>query len=355
MRVPPTGEASTSGAPIVNGGGGGEGDDLPEPSAGAAGAPSDCDPIVFDDPALELTVRELTGVASGPLTSADVTELVDLVAPAVSSLRGVECLAALETLQIGPQPTSSALDLSPLAGLPKLNAIAIDRTHVESLAPLGTLAELVQLYLFQLPGTLDFAPLARSNQLEMLYLDGDIIDDLSPLGALNTLTYLNLSGCALSHPESISALTSLTDLTAPRVFTDVTPLATLTSLGRLRIGHGPIENFSALRTLGLLQYLDVSATDIDSLEPVASMPLLVNITAGRNRIRDLSPLERLQDLQIVVMVDNLIVDTSPLAKNPALGQGDFVYLDRNPFSCTEQAPSLSALSTRGVSLSSDCP
>jgi hypothetical protein len=357
-RLPSGGSGVSGGAPITMGGSS-NGGDAPLPAAGAGGEPApsapDCDPIVFDDAPLEQLVRDAAGKPSGALTSADVTSVLDIFTPPPSSLRGMECLTALRTFEITGPSGGLDIDLSPLAGLPELFAIALDRTPLQTLAPLGTLPKLEQLYLFQLPGSLDLRPLATSLRLQLLYLDGDAIQDLEPLGSVPTLTYLSMSGTALGRPESIAKLTSLTDLNAPRVFTDVTPLAALTSLGRLRIGHGPITNFSALRTLTQLQYLDVSGTGIDSLEPVASMTRLINLTAGRNRLHDLAPLARLHELVILVLVDNLVLDTTPLADNPGLGQGDFVYLDRNPFSCADESTTITNLSARGVTVTSDCP
>lgn len=330
-------------------------------SAGAAGAPEpepsavDCEPIVFEDAELELTVRSLVQRPTGALTAAAVAGLTDLVTPAITSLQGVQCLKDLTSLDIGSEPPGQVTDLSPLAGLKQLTSLSLNRNPVASLEPLGKLPSLRELFMVLIPVTLDLAPLAGAPRLAFLSLDRDTIVDLSPLARVPSLTTLNLRMAHVIHPEGIEGARSLLDLDAPGVFPDATPLSKLTQLQRLRIGNGgPVANISKLSTLVNLRHLDINGTGAGDLSAVSHMPQLVNLLAYGNGITDASPLAGLRQLGIVVLINNQLSDISPLARNPAFTQGDFVYLENNPLPCDTQAASLAALRSHGAVVSSDC-
>jgi internalin A len=367
--APPTGtggagpdhrDPGPGGVAPSNAGGANGGVDVGDSGAGGVAAEPeppqpDCDPIVFEDPELELTVRSLVARPTGALTALDVVGLTDLVTPSITSLKGVECLKELTSLDIGSQPPSQVTDLSPLAGLKQLATISLNRNPVASLEPLGKLPSLQELFMVVMPVTLDLAPLAGAPNLRFLSLDRDTIVDLAPLARVPTLTTLNLSMAHVTHPEGIEGARSLRDLNAPGVFQDATPLSKLTQLQRLRIGNGgPVANIAKLSTLVNLRHLDINGTGAGDLSAVSHMPQLVNLLAYGNGIRDVSPLAGLRQLGIVLLINNQISDISALAQNPAFTEGDFVYLENNPLPCAAQAASLEALRSHGAVVSSDC-
>ncbi|HYQ17314.1 MAG TPA: hypothetical protein VEQ58_16190, partial [Polyangiaceae bacterium] len=163
------GEASTNEGGEASANEGGEGGAVAEPPHG------DCDPIVFEDPELELAVRAELGNPTGPLRAADVQGFTQLVTPTITSLKGVECLLDLTALHIGSQPPSKVTDLSPLRGLKKLVDVDLDRNPLASLAPLGELPNLESLYMLKMPVPLDLAPLAGAPKLSNLLMQGDDI------------------------------------------------------------------------------------------------------------------------------------------------------------------------------------
>jgi hypothetical protein len=356
--APEGGEASAGAAGdaggAANAGAGGEASGN---AAGAAGQPpvDSCDPIVFDDAELELTVRTLLHKATGPLRPDDVAGFSDLTTESITSLKGVECLTDLTSLDVGSLPPGQIRDLGPLAALTKLETLSLARNPLASLEPLGNLPKLQTLYLFKVPVTLDLAPLAGAPALVYLDLEGDTLQSLAPLGSVPTLRELIVRSGTVIEPASIGAVTSLQSLDATGVFADAAPLASLTELQKLRIGHSGLANFSALSSLTKLKYLDASRSDVADIAAVASMTTLANVNLNGNQVSDVSPLGALPDLNLVVLVDNQIGDVAPLADNLGLGAGDFVYLGKNPFSCATEATHLQALAGRGADVVSDCP
>ena len=349
--------AGGSSGTLDEGGSASAGGDAP----GGAGADSSrpplpsCDPIVFEDPDVEFTLRGFLDKPSGVLHPADVVGLEVFGVSGVKSLRGVECLTDLQSLSIGELPLGGVTDLSLLAGLTKLRELDIGRNPIASLEPLGKLPELGALFASSIPGALDLAPLATAPKLATLYLQSDTVKDLKPLGSVATLRTLDFRSGVVIHPEGVSALTQLEDFDATAVFTDVAPLATLTHLKRLRISRKKIEHFAELETLVKLRFLDVSNTGVTSISPVSKLTALVELVAAGNHITQLEPLGALTQLDAVILVDNDLVDVSPLVQNPGFGAGDLLYVDRNPLSCSAQAINLQVLQARGVKVTSDCP
>ena len=329
-------------------------------TAGAAGAPAQpplpsCDPIVFEDPDVEFALRGYLNKPSGALHPADVVGLEFFSVSGVKSIRGVECLTALQSLSIGDLPFGSVTDLSPLASLNKLRELDIGRNPIASLEPLGKLPQLAALFASRIPVELDLTPLSTAPKLATLYLQADTVTDLKPLGGVATLRTLDFRSGVLVHPEGVSALTQLEDFDATSVFADVAPLAALTQLQKLRIPRKNIEHFADLKTLVNLRFLDISSTGITSISPVSHMPELVELVAAGNHITQTEPLGALTRLSEVILVDNDVVDLGPLVMNTAFGAGDFLYVNRNALGCDAQAINLQVLQARGVKVSSDCP
>jgi internalin A len=182
------------------------------------------------------------------------------------------------------------------------------------------------------------------------------VRDLSPLGSVPTLRTLKLRNGNLVQPESISVLTSLTELDATAVFDDVTPLAALTKLETLRIGERTISNFLSLGDLVDLRLLDISHTGVDTLVPVSAMKKLVNLQASGNHIQGVTELGQLFELNTVLLSDNYIHILSGLVGNGGVGLGDFVDVEQNPLWCDSlAAEELELLQSLGVEVRHDCP
>ncbi|MDP3446775.1 MAG: leucine-rich repeat domain-containing protein [Eubacteriales bacterium] len=197
------------------------------------------DVIVFDDDALEALVREAIGKPEGDITVANaeqVTELelsqmgVDKNQPYIHNLSALQHFKNLTYLGLGyaVQNANDSLlpvDLSPLAGLTKLESLQMGGLVIDDLSALSGLHNLMSLTVFNGEQPLDLMPLAGLTNLQALTLRNNQIVDVSALGGLDKLIYLDLEGNQIS---------------------DVTPLAGLTGLNRLFLSGNPISDYSAL-------------------------------------------------------------------------------------------------------------
>jgi hypothetical protein len=208
------------------------------PDAAVTQAPDDT-AIVFDDPALEASIREALGKPQGDITKADaqtLTELelsqqgVDPDQPYIHSLSALQYFTNLTYLGLGyavqnAQDPKAPVDLSVIAKLPNLESLQMAGVVIDDLSPLAKLDRLTSLTLFNGDQPLDLSPLAGLVNLEALTLRYNRISDLTPLSGLTKLRYLDLEGNQIS---------------------DVSPLAGLTGLERLYLTDNPISDFSPL-------------------------------------------------------------------------------------------------------------
>ena len=118
-------------------------------------------------------------------------------------------------------------NLSPLAGLVKLNYFLSWGNPISDVSPLAGLTQLEHLDICGADVS-DIAPLAKLTGLKELYLVGNAISDISPLAGLTHLTRLSL------EKNNIS---------------DVSPLSVLTNLKWLGLHHNSISDFSPLAAL----------------------------------------------------------------------------------------------------------
>ena len=175
------------------------------------------DVIVFDDAALEASIREALGKPEGDITRVD-----------------AETLTALELSKLGPDKSKPYIhSINALQYFTNLTYLGLGyavQNARDPLAPidLSVIANLENLESLQMAGVVidDLSPLANLNLLISLTLyNGDQPLDLSPLAGLIKLRYLDLEGNEIS---------------------DVTPLAGLTGLERLYLIDNPISDFSSL-------------------------------------------------------------------------------------------------------------
>ncbi|HWQ96481.1 MAG TPA: leucine-rich repeat domain-containing protein [Clostridia bacterium] len=208
------------------------------PDAAVTQAPDDT-AIVFDDPALEASIRETLGKPQGDITKADaqtLTELelsqqgVDPDQPYIHSLSALQYFTNLTYLGLGyavqnADDPLAPVDLSVIVKLPNLESLQMAGVVIDDLSPLAKLDRLTSLTLFNGDQPLDLSPLAGLVNLEALTLRNNRISDLTPLSGLTKLRYLDLEGNQIS---------------------DVSPLAGLTGLERLYLTDNPISDFSPL-------------------------------------------------------------------------------------------------------------
>ncbi len=89
---------------------------------------------------------------------------------------------------------------------------------------------------------------------------------------------------------------------------------------------------------------------------LANLTNLTTVYASYNAITSLTPLSGLPNLLALDVRGNAYTDITPLVNNAGIGSGDHVYVSLLASgACAAQAANLSALTTRGVNLTEDCP
>ena len=149
---------------------------------------------------------------------------------------------ATELKLLGDLLDNRISDLSPLAGLTKLESLWLSDNHVSDLSPLAGLTNLEKMYLGGNQIS-DLSPLAGLTNLTDLNIWGNKFTDLSPLAGLSKLEYLALGGNEISDVSSLKGLTNLWRLRLDNnQITDLSPLAGLTNLKFLKLSDNPIPD-----------------------------------------------------------------------------------------------------------------
>lgn len=198
--------------------------------------------IVFNDDVLEGLVREAMKKPEGAITAADaaaVTELdmqmqgVDPDQPYIHNLDALKYFVNLTYLGMGyavqnADDPNGIVDISPLAGLTKLESLQLGGLVIADLSPVSGMTHLKSLTVFGGKKLSDLSPLANLAELQALTLNNNAISDVTPLAGLTNLIYL--------------------DLQANQI-TDVSALAGLTNLQRLFLENNPVADYSPLRQI----------------------------------------------------------------------------------------------------------
>ena len=268
-------------------------------------------------------------------------EYLELEAPVLESLDGLEDMSALEELRLTIGP--GLRDIGALSGLTELTSLQIsnngDYPYIRDLSPLSGLTQLKTLEFWSY-GIEDLAPLAGLTQLEELRIIGSeaAYTTTAPLSGLTQLRVLSLPSMAdPANYLDLSGLSNLTELTEFSFYGGVTsyaPLKNLTKLQSLSLmgnyydgeGPGDLSAFSGLTRLTDLELsLSVNATDITPLGNLSDLRSLYLHTEGDRLhpgLKDIGPLSKLQDLQSLTINSRSITDLSPLRELTNLQTAD---------------------------------
>ena len=268
-------------------------------------------------------------------------EYLELEAPVLESLDGLEDMSALEELRLTIGP--GLRDIGALSGLTELTSLQIsnngDYPYIRDLSPLSGLTQLKALEFWSY-GIEDLGPLAGLTQLQELRFFGSeaTYTSTEPLSGLTQLRVLSLPSMAdPANYLDLSGLSNLTELTEFSFYGGVTsyaPLKNLTKLQSLSLmgnyydgeGPGDLSAFSGLTRLTDLELsLSVNATDITPLGNLSDLRSLYLHTEGDRLhpgLKDIGPLSKLQDLQSLTINSRSITDLSPLRELTNLQTAD---------------------------------
>lgn len=180
---------------------------------------------------------------------------MNMMKPAVQGIIPDANLAAAIREEIGDSITTDTL--LNLTGANFDNRGITDLTGLEHARNLKYL-NLSTVYLEEEPvlenRVSDLSPLAGLTKLQFLYLDNNTISDITPLSGLKQLEQLALDGNSISDITPLAGLTQLTYLElAFNTISDLKPLTGLTQLEYLDIGDNPLSDVSIYTYIDMIQ------------------------------------------------------------------------------------------------------
>ena len=236
--------------------------------------------VDIPDSNLRSAVEIALGVASGaPLVSSDMEALTHIFAPNanISDLTGLERATNLISLRlegayVGNRfvNSSSVSDLSPLAGLTRLEELDLWVNSVSDLSALTGLTNLTRLGLVG-NNISDVSVLAGLTNLESLFLDGNTISDISPVAGLINLTHLGLDGNTISDISSVADLTNLRWMRLNNNnISGLSPLVANTGLGKgdeIYVRGNPLSYLSIHTHIPILQSRGITVESDNRVHP----------------------------------------------------------------------------------------
>ena len=141
----------------------------------------------------------------------------------------------------------------------------------------------------------------------------DITSIIVPLAALTCLATLNMGHNLINDLTPLAALTHLTTLKlCDNQISNLMPLATLTRLTSLNMGSNRICDLRPLVALTHLTTLKLYDNQISDLTPLTTLTYLTTLHLSNNHFSDLTPLAALTQLTELYLYDNQISDLTPL-------------------------------------------
>lgn len=191
--------------------------------------------IVFNDPLLESKVREAMNRPDGDITFADAKTVTGLklnndyqqnpaAGSQITNIDALKYFVNLDTLEL---QFHAVKDISPLAGLTKLRALALGGNPVQDISAISGMTGLDYLSLFNCEAS-DYSPLKNLVNLRILQIGYSTFGDASVLQDLTKLDTLELIYAQV---------------------TDVSPLASLSNLKSLKLEGNPIQDYSPLKKI----------------------------------------------------------------------------------------------------------
>ncbi len=208
--------------------------DTPEPSEEPTPEPA----VVFTDPALEELVRKAMNKPEDDITLAEaaaVTELNlemdgnDWSLPRIEDVSDLKQFPNLTSLNLNwalfDGDVDEDFDLSPLAGLTKLECLYLCCANISDISALSGMTNMKDLWIWGNRNITDIGVLAGMPQMESLWINGNQITDISALANMKELVYLYMQDNQVADLSPLAGLTKLTHvLLSGNPATDYSPL-----------------------------------------------------------------------------------------------------------------------------------
>jgi len=218
------------------------------------------------------------------LTGMKNLQAVDLDESSVQNVQAIEGLKQLQYLSLANTKVATLPELKHHRSLEHLDLTA---TRIHDLEFLRSTSSLTALWIAK-TAVRDLSPIRSNQELESLDCTHTKVADLSALQQLTKLSELKLGHSKVADLRPLAQLKTLTELVleGTRV-RDATPVKNLELLFALTLKNAPVTAISIPKDLS---YLDISGTEITSLQFVKKDTALATLVMDRTPIVDLAPL-----------------------------------------------------------------
>lgn len=153
----------------------------------------------------------------------------------------------------------------------------------------------------------DLTPLAGLKKLELLRLSHNEISDVSPLKDLTGLKYLYISHNNITDISSLKNLANLESFDfAVNKITDMSVVENFKNLKLLDIYSNKISNINYIKELEKLTYFRADSNNIENIDALKNLKLLEDLDLGNNKLKDTSVLNGLINLKKLSLKGNNI-------------------------------------------------
>ena len=255
------------------------------------------EPAKFDDPAVELAVRELLHAEADDVIMTDqLWDIKEFVYPAeAASFADLKLLPYLEKLTIPGLKLDTLGCLAPLTELRELDLSGC-RFPPSDLIILAGLPNLEKLSLADC-GLSTIAELSGALKLTYLDLSNNTLRNLDPLIPMSTLRELYLQHNAITALDALSALTELCKLDVSyNTITALVPLSQCPKLEWLNAGNNNIASLAGIDTFTALKHLDVDHNLLGDVRILGKCTGLTELNISHNNIATIAELWSLREL-----------------------------------------------------------
>lgn len=177
--------------------------------------------VVFTDPVLEELVRKAMNKPEGDITLAEaeaVTELNmemdggDYSLPRIADVSDLKQFPNLIHLNLNwaLYDGDEVFDISPLAGLTKLERLYVCCTNIADISALADMTDMKDLWIWGNRNITDISALSGMTQMESLWIKGNQITDISALANMKNLVYLYMQDNQVADLSPLAGLSKLT-------------------------------------------------------------------------------------------------------------------------------------------------
>lgn len=233
------------------------------------------------------------------------------------SIENLDDISKMKNLQILALYNQKISDLSPITNLTKLTCLGMGANCIDDITPLQELTHLTTL---DLSGNYlnneDMSVLQKLPYLESLDLGDTEITELSAIKNIK-LKSLSIFNDRVQDCDGIESMTSLEKLITTGVNNTITKeglgrIASLQNLKELRLMGNLSDDVSVLTKMKSLEYLDLCACQIESLDDLRGLNL-TTLFIDETPVTDISAIKEFPDLRSIGMRNIPCKDYTPIS------------------------------------------